>query len=88
MKELLEYIVKNKYIIICVAIVIVLYSLNVLTMILEFVIFLGLIVAAMYTGKKLQENEGKINKVFKSIFKYSDKEKDSTVYYYQDKDKK
>lgn len=82
MKDLIEYIVKNKYVIICIAIVVVLYALGIVDFLLNFFILVGLIIAAIWIGKKLQDNEGHI----KDIFKFSKfKEYKDNVYYYQTK---
>ena len=85
MKDLIDYILKNKYVIICIAIVVVLYALGIVDFLLKFFILVGLIVAAIWIGKKLQDNEGKINELF-DYFK-NKKYKDN-VYYYQDKEDK
>ena len=83
MKDLMDYILKNKYVIICVAIIALLYFLGIVEFITQFVIFLVLIIFAVFIGKTLQDNNGKINNIFDNIFK----KKNSEVYYYQEEKK-
>ena len=85
MKDFLEYIVKNKYVIICVSIVVVLYALGIVEFLTKAIILIALIALAVFVGKKLQDNEGKISELF-DYFK-NKKYKDN-VYYYQDKEDK
>lgn len=85
MKDFVDYIVKNKYVIICVSIVVVLYALGIVEFLTKIIILFALIALAVFIGKKLQDNEGKINELF-DYFK-SKKYKDN-VYYYQEKDDK
>jgi len=83
-KEIMEYILKNKYVIICVAIIVILYTLGVIEFITKFIVLLLLIALAIYVGKKMQDNESILKKVFKNKgFKGED-----NVYYYQDKESK
>lgn len=85
MKDFLDYVVKNKYVIICVSIVVALYALGIVEFLTKVLILFALIALAVFVGKKLQDNEGKINEVF-NYFK-NKKYKDN-VYYYQDKENK
>ena len=85
MKDFVDYIVKNKYVIICVSIVVVLYALGIVEFLTKAIILVALIALAVFVGKKLQDNEGKINELF-DYFK-NKKYKDN-VYYYQDKEEK
>ena len=64
MKDFLEYIKKNKYVIICVSIVVILYALGIVEFLTKIIILFGLIALAVFVGKKLQDNEGKISEVF------------------------
>jgi len=87
LKDFLDYVVKNKYVIICVSIVVVLYALGIVEFLTRAIILLALIGLAVFVGKKLQDNEGKV----KNIFDYfKNKEYKNNVYYYQsdDNDKK
>ena len=85
MKDFVDYVVKNKYVIICVSIVVVLYALGIVEFLTKAIIVVALIALAIFVGKKLQDNEGKINELF-DYFK-NKKYKDN-VYYYQDKEAK
>ena len=85
MKDFVDYIIKNKYVIICVSIVVVLYALGIGEFLTKAIIVVALIALAIFVGKKLQDNEGKINELF-DYFK-NKKYKDN-VYYYQDKEDK
>lgn len=85
MKDFMDYVAKNKYVIICVSIVVVLYALGIVELLTKILILFALIALAVFVGKKLQDNEGKINELF-DYFK-NKKYKDN-VYYYQDKEDK
>lgn len=85
MKDFVDYVVKNKYVIICVSIVVVLYALGIVELLTRILILVALIGLAVFVGKKLQDNEGNI----KSVFNYfKNKEYKNNVYYYQDNDDK
>lgn len=85
MKDFVDYVVKNKYVIICVSIVVVLYALGIVELLTRILILVALVGLAVFVGKKLQDNEGN----FKSVFNYfKNKEYKNNVYYYQDDDKK
>ena len=84
MKDFLDYVVKNKYVIICVTIVVILYALGIVDFLSRFVILLLLVAAAVFIGKKMQDNEDFLKDIF-NIKKYT-KHKD--VYYYEKKDDK
>ena len=84
MKDLIDYILKNKYVLICISIVALLYFLGVVQFITQFVIFIVLIVFAVYLGKLLQDNDGKIKNVLDNLFKRTKSE----VYYYQEEKSK
>ena len=81
MKDLIEYVLKNKYVIVCVTLVVVLYALGVVEFITKFVVLLILIGAAIYIGKKLQDNEN----IVKKFFNYKNSKDNDNVYYYQEK---
>ena len=84
MKDFIDYVKKNKYVIICVSVVVLLYALGIVELLTKVLIFLGLIALAVFAGKKLQDNEGKINDLFDYIKKKKYKD---NVYYYQEKKK-
>jgi len=83
-KDIIEYILKNKYVIICVAIVVLLYGLGVIEFITKFVVLLALIAIAIYIGKKMQDNES----IFKKFLNFRGFKNEDNVYYYQDKEEK
>ncbi len=79
MKNFIDFIVKNKYVIICVSIVVLLYALGVIDILWKLIVLVALVVLAVFVGKKLQEDETIIKKIFKW--------KKEDVYYYQDDEK-
>lgn len=81
MKDFLDYVIKNKYVIICVAIVVVLYALGIVELLTKLVVLLVLIGFAVFIGKKLQDNES----FFKDFYENYIKSRRNNVYYYQDK---
>ena len=81
MKDFFDYVTKNKYVIICVTIVVVLYALGIVDFLTRAVILLALIAGAVFLGKNIQDNEDRIKEFFKGKgFKQE-------VYYYSDNDK-
>ncbi len=85
MKEIWENIVKNKYIILFVSVVVILYALGIFEYIFKFVILVACVALAVYAGKKVQENEEIINRFINKNFK---KNGDNNVYYYESKNDK
>lgn len=84
-RDIIDYIVKNKYVIICVMIVVLLYVLGIIEFLTKFVVLLFLVTLAVFIGKKLQDNDKYIHK----IFNFKGYRKDSeNVYYYQETNKK
>lgn len=83
MKDFLDYVIKNKYVILCIAIVVVLYALGIVEFLTKAVILVALIAGAIFVGKKLQDNEANIKEIFSTKKAKEYKEK---VYYYQKKD--
>lgn len=83
MKDFLDYIIKNKYVIICVTVVVVLYALGIVEFLTKAVILLALIAGAIFLGKKIQDNEGTIKE-----FLHGKGFKQQEVYYYKDNDDK
>lgn len=83
MKDFVDYVVKNKYVIICISIVVVLYALGIVEFLTRVIIFVALIGLAIFVGKKLQDNDGKVKEVFYYI---KNKEYKNNVYYYQTSD--
>lgn len=85
MKEFLEFIKRNKYVILCVSIVVILYATGIIKFIWDFIVLIALVILAVYIGKKLQDNDKSFAEIFK--FKFTKKDDDGNVYYYQE-DKK
>lgn len=81
MKDFLDYIVKNKYVIICIAIVVLLYALGIVEFLTKVIILAILLGVAIFVGKKLQDNES----FFKDIWEKIKSKRDNNVYYYQEK---
>lgn len=82
MKDFLDYVAKNKYVILFVTIVVVLYAIGIVDFLTRAVILLALIAGAVFFGKKVQDNEDKIKEFFKGKgFKQE-------IYYYRDNDDK
>ena len=82
MKVFFDYVAKNKYVIICVTVVVVLYALGVVDFLTKAVVLLALIAGAVFLGKKIQDNEERIKEFFKGKgFKQE-------VYYYKENDDK
>lgn len=82
MKDFLEYVAKNKYVIICVTIVVALYALGVIEFLSKALVLLALVAIAVFIGKKLQDND----EFFKNIFNIKRYKEYKDVYYYQSKD--
>lgn len=82
MKDFIDYVIKNKYVIICVSIVVVLYALGIVEFLSKLIILAALIALAVFVGKKLQDNEGNIKGIFESIKRSRGSD---NVYYYQEK---
>lgn len=82
MKDFLDYVIKNKYVIICVSIVVVLYALGIVELLTRLIILVALLGAAIFIGKKLQDNES----FFKDVWaNFKTKRSSDNVYYYQEK---
>lgn len=82
MKEIIDIIVKNKYIIIFVSIVVILYALGVFEYIFKFTVLVAFVALAVFAGKKVQENEDAVKRFINKTVKRQSKEE---VYYYQSK---
>ncbi len=80
-KDLMEYVLKNKYVIICVAIVVILYAIGFIEFITKFIILIILVGAAIFVGKKIQDNEW----IVKKFLNFKGFKNDGNVYYYQEK---
>lgn len=82
MKDFIEYIKKNKYVIICVTIVVILYAVGIVELLTKIIILFALIGLAIFVGKKLQDNENFLKDI---LNKFNNKDM-GNVYYYQNKD--
>lgn len=82
MKDFLDYVIKNKYVIICVAIVVVLYALGIVEFLTRLVVLVALLGLAIFAGKKLQDNESFFKDIWNNI---KTKKSADNVYYYQEK---
>ena len=83
MKDFWDYVVKNKYVIACVLIVIVLYALGVVEFLTKAVVLLALLAGAIFLGKKIQDNEESFINFFKGKGL-----KEKEVYYNKEDSKK
>ncbi len=83
MKDFIDYVVRNKYVIICVSIVVILYALGIVDLLTKIIILFALIALAVFVGKKLQDNESFFKDMFSNFKKFRSGD---NVYYYQKKD--
>ena len=77
----LDFIIRNRYIIICVTIVLILAATGIIRMLIEILFTVALIIGAIYLGKRIQEDDEYISRVFK-------KRKDEIKYTVKDDDGK
>lgn len=78
-ESFIDYIIRNRYVIICVAIVLILAFTGVIRMLIEVLFTVLLIIGAIYIGKRIQEDEKYISRVFtryKEDISYTVKEDD------------
>ena len=76
----IDFIVRNRYIIICVTIVLVLVATGIVRMLMEVLFTALLIIGAIYLGKRIQEDDEYITRIFKKAkgeVKYTVKDDDS-----------
>lgn len=76
----LDFIVRNRYIIICVTIVLILVATGIVRMLMEVIFTVLLIIGAIYLGKRIQEDDEYISRVFKrrkEEVQYTVKDEDS-----------
>ena len=82
MKDFYDYVAKNKFVILFVTIVVILYAIGIVDFLTRAVILLALIAGAVFLGKKVQDNEERIKDFIKRKgFKQE-------VYYYRDNEDK
>ena len=77
----LDFIIRNRYIITCVTIVLILAATGVIGMLIEIVFTVLLILGAIYLGKRIQEDDKYISRIFK-------RRKDEIKYTVRDDDSK
>lgn len=80
-ESFLDFIIRNRYIIICVTIVLILAATGIIGMLVEILVTALLIIGAIYLGKRIQEDNEYISRVFK-------KRKDEVKYTVKDDDNK
>ena len=76
----IDFIVRNRYVIICVAIVLILAFTGVIGKLMEILFTVLLLIAAIYIGKRIQEDEEFLSRLFKM-------KKDEVTYTVKDDDK-
>jgi len=77
----IDFIVRNRYIIICVTLVLILAATGIIRMLIEVIFTVLLIIGAIYLGKRIQEDDEYISRIFK-------KRKDEVKYTVKDDDGK
>ena len=86
LRKILDFIIKNKYILTFVVIILFLYAIGVLKVLAEIIVLVLLVIMAIYFGKKIQDGNFNIKDIFKSNGEFK---KQGNVYYYQEpKEKK
>lgn len=78
-ESFLDYIIKNRYVILCVAIVVILAVTGVIGALIEIGFIVLLIIGAIYLGKRIQEDDDFISRTFK-------RKKDEITYVIKDDD--
>jgi len=76
----IDFIIKNKYIILLVTIVLILSWLGIVRALIEIGVTVFLILLAIYIGKRIQEDDAYIKRMFK--------DKDEVVYKVKDDEEK
>lgn len=64
-ESFLDYIIKNRWVIICLAVVLVLVFTGVVKVLVEVLVTVTLIIGAIYIGKRIQEDNDYISRAFK-----------------------
>lgn len=75
----LDFIIRNRYIIICVTIVLILAFSGIIRMLIEVIFTVALVIGAIYLGKRIQEDDKYISRTFnkrKAEVKYTVKDED------------
>ena len=76
-----DFIVRNRYVIICVSIVLILAFTGVIGKLMEIIFTVILLIAAIYMGKRIQEDDEFITRIF-------NKKKDEVTYTVKDDNKR
>ncbi len=64
-ESFLDYIIKNRWVILCLVIVCVLIYTGIVKFLIEALITVALIIGAIYIGKRIQEDNEYISRAFK-----------------------
>ena len=64
-ESFLDYLIKNRWVILCLIIVFILIRIGVVRFLLEVLITVALIVGAVFIGKRIQEDSDYISRSFK-----------------------
>ena len=88
--KFVDFLIKNRYVILCVSIVIILALTGVIKALIEIAIVIFLILIAIYIGKRIQEDSEYISKMFGKTkeYKYEYKVKDDENVQEEANDKK
>ena len=78
-ESFLDYIIRNRYVILCVTIVIILAVTGVISALIDILVVVLLIIGAIYLGKRIQEDNEYISRTFK-------KRKEEITYIIRDND--
>lgn len=68
--KFIDFLIKNKYVILCVSIVIILALTGVIKALIEIGITIFLILLAIYVGKRIQDDSDYISKMFGKTKEY------------------
>lgn len=60
----IDYVIKNRYVIICVSIVLILSFTGIISMLINVLFTVLLIILAIYVGKRIQEDDKYISRIF------------------------
>lgn len=77
----LDFIIRNRYIILCVTIVLILIATGIIGVLIKILVWLALILGAIYLGKRIQEDNKYISRLF-------NRRKDEVTYTVRDDDRK
>ncbi len=79
LNKFVDFIVKNRYVILFVAVVVLLVWTGVIKALIEIIVTLFLVLLAIYAGKKIQEDGSYFKKIFGKVkdYKYEYKVKDN-----------